>query len=235
MLDAHVRPFLAGPLDRLAALAIRWGWSAHGVTAAGFGLGLLGCVLIAADAPRTGLALILFNRLLDGIDGAVARRTAMTDLGGFLDILADFLIYAAVPFAFAVREPAQAMPAAFLMLSFVGTGTSFLAYAAVAARRGIVTAAHGPKAIYYLGGLAEGSETIFVFVLMGLRPDWFAVLAYGFGALCWVTTAGRVWSAIAAFGEGADVRAVVEPPAPPAPARGEGEDRAGPASAHPDF
>ena len=199
MLDAHLRPFIVPPLDRLAALAIRWGWTADALTAAGFALGVIGCILIAAGAPRTGLALILLNRVLDGLDGAVARRTAMTDLGGFLDILADFLIYAAVPFAFAVAEPSLGVPAAFLMLSFVGTGTSFLAFAAVAARRGIASATHGPKAIYYLGGLAEGSETIFVFVLMGLKPDWFAALAYGFGALCWMTTIGRVWAAVAAF------------------------------------
>jgi hypothetical protein len=125
-------------------------------------------------------------------------------------VVCDFLLYAAVPFAFAVAEPDRGLAAAFLIFSFVGTGVSFLAFAAVAARRRLSTERYGIKSIYYLGGLAEGTETVLVFILMGLRPDWFGALAYGFGALCWVTTASRVWRAGAALRE--------RPPTSPHPA-----------------
>lgn len=210
MFDARLKPFLDPPLDRAARLLAARGVSADAVTAAGALLGLLGCIAIAAGAYGAGLALILANRLLDGLDGALARRTRVTDLGGFLDVVADFLLYAAVPFAFALAEPDRGLAAAFLIFSFVGTGVSFLAFAAIAARRGLSTERYGAKSIYYLGGLAEGAETILVFSLMGLRPDWFAALAYGFGALCWITTASRVWMAGAALRE--------RPPASPHPA-----------------
>jgi phosphatidylglycerophosphate synthase len=201
MFDARLKPLLDPPLDRAARLLAARGVSADAVTAAGALLGLFGCIAIAAGAYGAGLALILANRLLDGLDGALARRTRVTDLGGFLDVVADFLLYAAVPFAFALADPDRGLAAAFLIFSFVGTGVSFLAFAAIAARRGLSTERYGIKSIYYLGGLAEGAETILVFILMGLRPDWFAALAYGFGALCWITTASRVWMAGAALRE----------------------------------
>ncbi|MGH7185704.1 MAG: CDP-alcohol phosphatidyltransferase family protein, partial [Pseudomonadota bacterium] len=167
-----------------------------------FVVGLGACAAIAVEAYGLGLVLILANRVLDGLDGALARRTGVTDFGGFIDTVADFLFYAGVPFAFAVADPDRALAAAFLILSFVGTGTSFLAFAAIAARRGMTTDRHGLKSIYYLGGLAEGTETILVFLLMAILPRWFEPLAYGFGALCWLTTAGRVWRGAAAFRQG---------------------------------
>ena len=65
--------------------------------------------------------LLLLNRLLDGLDGAVARAAGSTDLGGFLDITMDFLVYSAIPFAFVLKDPGNALAAAFLIFSFVGT------------------------------------------------------------------------------------------------------------------
>jgi phosphatidylglycerophosphate synthase len=144
-------------------------------------------------------ALIAANRIADGLDGAVARRNGISDLCGYLDIVLDFLFYAGVPFFFAVGRPAVAIPAAFLMFSFVGTGTSFLAFAAIAARRGLSTEARGRKSIYYLGGLTEGIETIVLFFLICFLPEQFALLAWAFGSLCWLTTACRIASAVEAF------------------------------------
>src|SRR5262249_14517713 len=144
------------------------------------------------------------NRLMDGLDGAVARRSGPTDLGGFLDIVLDFIFYAGFPFFFAVGRPEAALPAAFLAFSFVGTGGSFLAFAAIAARRGLQTEARGRKSLYYLGGLTEGTETIALFVTVCLLPDYFAVLAWAFGGLCWLTTAVRIASGVSAFGARAE-------------------------------
>jgi phosphatidylglycerophosphate synthase len=203
MLDAYVRPIFDAPLDRAAEALARRGVSANAVTGAGAALGLAACAALSLGAYEVALFLILGNRISDGLDGAVARRTAVTDLGGFLDTVADFLFYSAVPFAFALAEPQRALAAAFLILSFVGTGVTFLAFAAIAARRAMTTERYGRKSIYYLGGLTEGSETILVFALMALRPDWFEPLAYGFGALCWVTTAVRIWRGAILFRDSA--------------------------------
>jgi phosphatidylglycerophosphate synthase len=193
MLDARLRRLIDPPLDRLCAPLARYGLSANLTTAVGFAIGVAAMAAIARQAYGLGLGLLLLNRLLDGLDGALARRRGITDLGGFLDILADFIVYAGVPLAFALADPgANALPAAFLIFSFIGTATSFLAFAVMAAKRGITSELRGKKSLYYLGGLTEGSETIAAFVLACLWPGWFPSIAWVFGALCWLTTATRV-------------------------------------------
>ncbi|WP_146823601.1 CDP-alcohol phosphatidyltransferase family protein, partial [Escherichia coli] len=141
------------------------------------------------------LVVILLNRLLDGLDGALARRRGLTDAGGFLDISLDFLFYALVPFGFILAAPQQnALAGGWLLFAFIGTGSSFLAFAALAAKHQIDNPGYAHKSFYYLGGLTEGTETILLFVLGCLFPAWFAWFAWIFGALCWMTTFTRVWS-----------------------------------------
>jgi phosphatidylglycerophosphate synthase len=200
VLDARIRRLIDPPLDRCGAALARWGLGANVVTVGGFLIGAAAWGALAASAYWLALALILANRLADGLDGAIARRRGATDLGGYLDIVLDFVFYAGVPFFFAVGRPDSALPASFLVFSFVGTGTSFLAFAAVAARRGLTTQVRGRKSIYYLGGLTEGTETIGLFVLICVLPDHFDLLAWIFGGLCWLTTASRVLAAVQAFG-----------------------------------
>jgi phosphatidylglycerophosphate synthase len=193
MFDARLRKLIDPPIDRLCRPLLRLGVSANLATIVGFAIGLAAMVAIARQAYGLGLGLLLLNRLLDGLDGALARHAGISDLGGFLDIVADFIIYAGVPCAFALADPtANALPAAFLIFSFVGTGSSFLAYAIMAAKRGITTELRGRKSLYYLGGLTEGFETIVVFVLACLWPAWFPLIAWLYGGLCWLTTATRI-------------------------------------------
>jgi phosphatidylglycerophosphate synthase len=199
MLDARVRRLIDPVLDRIAAaLAVR-GLSANAVTLAGFVLGAASWPALALNAYGAALMLIAANRLCDGLDGAVARQTGASDFGGYLDIVCDFLFYSGVVFFFAVGRPDHALPAAFLIFSFVGTGSSFLAFAILAAKHGITTELRGRKSIYYLGGLTEGTETILVFVAICLLPDAFPWFAWGFGAACWLTTGVRVATAARTF------------------------------------
>ncbi len=199
MLDARLRQFIDPPLDRIGRRMARLGITANSITWTGFGVGIGAWVLLALGNYWGALALILLNRLADGLDGAVARHGRITDLGGYLDIVLDFLFYSGVVFFFAVGRPDEALPAAFLIFSFVGTGVSFLAFATLAAKRGITSAARGPKSIYYLGGLTEGSETIGLFVAICLFPDLFAWFAWIFGGLCWLTTSVRIFQAVETF------------------------------------
>jgi phosphatidylglycerophosphate synthase len=186
-----LRPVLDSAARRLAARGI----GADAVTWAGFAFGTSGALAIAYQNPTFGLVLVLASRLCDGLDGAVARQTTPTDRGAFLDITLDFLFYASVPLAFAVADPAaNALAAAVLLAAFIGTGSSFLAFAALAAKRGITSVAYPKKGIYYLGGLTEAGETLACFAAMCLWPSKFAALAYGFAALCLLTLATRVWS-----------------------------------------
>ena len=126
----------------------------------------------------------------------MARQSRLTDLGGFLDIVLDFIVYAGMVFAFAVADPARnALAAAFLLFAFMGTGSSFLAFAIMAAKRGLVDDLRGRKSLYYLGGLAEGTETILFMVARLPFPAIFPLLAWMFGGLCWLTTATRITAA----------------------------------------
>ena len=193
MLDRAAIAWLGPPLQALARHLVRLGVGADAVTLAGFAIGLGGAVAIAQQQPLAGLALLLASRLCDGLDGAVARLTTPTDRGAFLDITLDFLFYASVPLAFAWADPpANALPAAVLLAAFIGTGSSFLAFALLAERRGLKSTAYPNKGLYYLGGLTEATETLICFALMCLWPAHFALWAYGFAALCGLTVASRL-------------------------------------------
>jgi len=202
MFDAYLRPLIDPPLNRFASMIAGTDVSANAITVIGFLIGIGGAAAIAFDQLVVGIVLILLNRVLDGLDGALARRRGPTDFGGYLDITLDFIFYSSIPFAFAVLDPVgNGLAAAFVIFSFIGTGASFLAYAILAAKRNVSTDIRGKKSFYHLGGLTEGTETILFLLLCCLLPEYFTVLAFGFGALCWITTAVRIAAAKATFQE----------------------------------
>ncbi|MEF1219738.1 CDP-alcohol phosphatidyltransferase family protein, partial [Photobacterium damselae] len=169
--------------------------SANQVTITGFIIGLFTLPALAFQRYDLALIFIVINRLLDGLDGAIARRQGITDCGGFLDITLDFIFYSLVPFGFVLADPNNnAIAGAFLIYSFIGTGSSFLAFAIMAGKRNIESPVYKQKSLYYIGGLTEGTETIACFILFCLFPSYFSIIAWIFGALCWVTTATRIWA-----------------------------------------
>lgn len=193
MLDRLAVALLRPPVTAAARALARRGVTANQLTVLGFAIGLGAALTIALSAFVAGAALILLSRLCDALDGAVARQSRVTDAGGFLDIALDFVFYASIPLAFAVAAPAaNALPAAVLLAAFMGTSSSFLAFAAIAAKRGLTSVAWPDKSIYFLGGLTEATETLAVLLAMCLWPQHFALLAYGFAALCAITTASRI-------------------------------------------
>ncbi|MEP1931578.1 MAG: CDP-alcohol phosphatidyltransferase family protein [Roseibium sp.] len=193
MFDARLRPLIDPPLNKAGEYLAKAGVSANAVTLVGFGLGILAAIAIACGHTMIGFVFIALNRLFDGLDGAVARATHKTDLGGYLDITLDFFFYGAIPIAFAIQNPSvNALPAAALLASFYANGSAFLAFAIMAEKRKLSTEQRGSKSLYYLGGLAEGTETIALFFLMALVPNWFPALAWSFAAVCTVSASARV-------------------------------------------
>ena len=200
MIDRPATALIRPLLDALAKPLVRAGIAADAVTLAGLGLGLVAAGLIAAGLPLAGAAGIVLSRLLDGLDGAVARQTRPTARGGFLDISLDFVFYASIPLAFAVANPpANALAAACLLAAFVANGTAFLAFAVTAGQTGTISLAYPQKSFYFLGGLAEATETLVVFLAMCVWPQHFPWLAYGFAALCAISAASRVVAGWKAF------------------------------------
>ena len=200
MFDARLRPLIDPPLNAAGRWLARWGVGANTVTLTGVAVGIGAGIAAAQGAFGLTLLLILANRLLDGLDGAVARATRLSDFGGYLDIVGDFVFYAAVPLGFALAASANQLAAAVLLASFILTGISFLAFATMAAKRGLDTQAHGRKSFFYNTGLAEGTETILVFAAMALLPQYFAAIAYGYSALCLLTVLQRTLIAWQTFG-----------------------------------
>ena len=192
MLDTVTRPLINRPLNSAGRMLARRGVTANTVTIAGLLIGLLAAVAIAMHWFVAAFALIVANRIADGVDGAVARAGTPTDRGGYLDIVVDYVFYGSVPFAFAIADPVQnALPAAALLAGFCLTCASFLTFATIAAKRGLETEAHGRKSFFYSTGLVEGTETIAFFLLMTALPAWFPALAWIFAALCVLTATQR--------------------------------------------
>lgn len=202
MLDSHIRPYLDRATARLARRLAKAGVTANQLTAIGFVLGLAAALLIILGRPPLAAVLFLLGRLFDGLDGPVARETEATDLGGYLDIVFDFIVYAAIPLAFALHDPAaNALAATCLLAAIVANGAAFLAFAAIAGKRDLQTTAQGHKSMYFLAGLAEGTETVVLYTAMCLFPASFPVLAIAFAALCVASAIGRITIAIGLLSE----------------------------------
>jgi len=199
MLDHFSNKIIRSPLNFTAKQLDKLFIQADQITLAGFFLGIMSLPALAFQEYHLALFCIILNRIFDGIDGAVARIQGITDSGGFLDITLDFIFYSLVPFGFVLANPEMnAVAGAFLIFSFIGTGSTFLAFAVMAGKRNIENIgnpAHKQhKSLYYIGGLTEGTETIACFILFCLLPQYFSAIAYTFGFLCWLTTATRIWT-----------------------------------------
>jgi phosphatidylglycerophosphate synthase len=206
MLDGKARKLIDPPINAVASGIAGAGVSANGVTVAGFALGILAAVAIAMGWFWTGLIVLLISRIADGLDGAVARAGGTTsDFGGFLDITLDFAFYGAIPLAFVIYDPsANGVAGAVLIVSFYVNGASFLAYAVMEEKRqktgaGLIDSERGQKSLFYTTGLAEATETIAVFCIWCIFPQYFTQVAWVFAAIVFYTAFSRIMLAKAAF------------------------------------
>ncbi|MGX9416619.1 CDP-alcohol phosphatidyltransferase family protein [Vibrio sp. WJH972] len=203
MLDARITPLLNPFLVRIVQPVDKAGISPNQVSVVGFAFGLIAIPLLSMQMWYGALLFIVLNRIFDGLDGALARtQKSATSSGGYLDICLDFLFYSFVPLGFALADPAQfALPALVLVVSFVGTGSSFLAFAIVAQKFNIEKVQFKHKSFYYMQGLTEGFETIMLFVLCCLFPQYFSIFAYVFASLCAFTTVTRIYGGFSTIKE----------------------------------
>jgi phosphatidylglycerophosphate synthase len=190
VLDAEFRPLKS---RLLAPVAARLGTLPPLVlTAGGLALGLLAAATVVWGAPRVAVVWWLASRLLDGLDGELARsRKVQSDLGGYFDLLADFVVYAAIPLALAWHggDLAGWIAAAVLVSAFYVNSASWMYLAAVLEKRRSAT---GTTLIAMPAGLVEGGETIVLFAGMLLVPGAFPVLALAMAALVVLTVLQRI-------------------------------------------
>ncbi|OLF74643.1 hypothetical protein AWH60_08360 [Pseudoalteromonas haloplanktis] len=195
MLDKFVTPIIKPLLTPVVMLINKSGITANQLTVFGFLVGMFAVPLLAFEMWYGALIAIALNRILDGLDGALARyANQSSSAGGFLDITLDFLFYAAIPLGFILANPAQnAIAGAILLTTFIGTGSSFLAFAIAAEKFKLDKPQFKYKSFYYLNGLTEGTETIALFVAFCIWPQHFAIMASLFAAACAITIFTRIY------------------------------------------
>ena len=215
MLDRWSAALVRPALHAVATKLNSFGITPNQITVSGFFIGLLALPALATQSYLLALLFICINRIMDGLDGALARIQGTTDVGGFLDIVLDFIFYASVVAGFALAAPAtNALSACLLLCGFMATGSSFLAFAAIAAKQKIENPVYKNKSMYYLDGLAEGTETILFFIAMCLLPGYFPEIAAIFTALCVITAVTRILAGTHTFRQEQHLPSLEGTPAP---------------------
>ena len=197
MLDPPVRRALAPGLERTAAGLDQLGVHPIALTGVGWLVGVAACFAAGTGHWTFALVLWLLNRIVDGIDGPLARRRGATDLGGFLDLLADFSIYAGFVLAVGVERPEARVACLALLAAYYLSGTAFLTLSPLLERRGVTG---DGRSLLFVGGLAEGTETVLAYVAFCVFPGEAELIAWIFGAMVTVTVVQRVATGIRTLG-----------------------------------
>lgn len=192
MLDPVLRRALSPALDRTGSVLADRGVPPLALTGGGLAAGLGAAVAAAQSHWWTALILWLINRLLDGLDGPVARRRGSTELGGFLDLVADFTVYAAFVVGVAVAVPSARLACLVLLVAYYVSGTAFLTLSSMLERRGDQDVYDDGRSLRFVTGLAEGSETVIAYVLICLFPEHAGVLVWAFAVIVGLTAVQRV-------------------------------------------
>ena len=190
MFDPPLRRLLARPLDRVAAGMERLGVRPLAVTALGLLLGLGSAAAAAATLWSVALVLWLASRLADGLDGPLARRRGATGAGGFADICADVIVYGTTVLGVAVGAGGSRWPYLLVLLGYYANGTAFLAFSSIAEKTG--TQRDDGRSLSFLGGLAEGTETVVVHSAWLIFPSAAGGIAVAWGSWVMASAAGRL-------------------------------------------
>ena len=193
MFDRQIQKYTQKPLQYIAKLLLKF-ISPNNMTFIGFSFGVLMCVSIIIDQYLTAIIFLFLNRLSDGLDGVMARLQTPTPLGGYLDIVLDFLIYGGFVLSFGITEQNNTFLSMVLLFCYIGTGSTFLAKAAIMpSLTNQKLNEEIPKSFHYAVGLIEGTETILFMFLCLLFPSFFTYLASIFILLCLITTFFRIF------------------------------------------
>jgi phosphatidylglycerophosphate synthase len=148
-------------------------WKPNSITTISFIFGLLSLYFLYFNNLRMAFLLFLLNRIVDGLDGLVARETnRQTDFGGYYDIMTDFFIYSLIPLVIAWRldDPMIWILTAILLAVFYINGASWMYLAGLLEKEIYKSGEKGPTSLSMPRGVIEGTETIIFYSLMILLP-----------------------------------------------------------------
>lgn len=203
MFDELLRPLKDRVLSPLVT-AVGRRMHPNTITLIAFLFGAVSAVMAVMGWYMAGLILWIGNRVFDGLDGAVARAfDSQSDLGGYLDILLDFTVYAAVPAAFALSlDVRSAYLALILLLSvFYINGASWMYLSALLEKRKHGGGVRRQTSIRMPGGLIGGTETIIFYTLFFLLPGRIVLLFIAMALLTAVTVVQRLTWAVHHLGK----------------------------------
>ncbi|WP_026552711.1 CDP-alcohol phosphatidyltransferase family protein [Arthrobacter sp. H20] len=201
MFDTRLRRLLAPMLNRAAAaLDVPW-ISPNRLTGLNLLFGLASAGFAAAQWWFPALVAWVLCRVADGLDGPLARRRAAqpgsnhdAGQGGFWDISADFVVYGATVIGVAVGVTAQFgapwLPFLLVLFAYYINGSVFLAFSSIAEKNG--RQIDDGRSLSFLGGLAEGAETVLAHCLWLLFPAAAWQVASAWAALVMISAAQRI-------------------------------------------
>lgn len=170
------------------------------VTAASLLLGLGASVAGWQHAYPLGLALWVLSKLADGLDGTLARiRNQQSDLGGYLDILSDSLLWALVPLGLALGQPLPSNLISFglLLVGMYLNAGSWMYLAALMEKRQQGAKTTGEMTTITMPiGLMEGTESILVYSAFFIFPTILFQLFLLMASLALLTTLIRLFWAV---------------------------------------
>ncbi len=194
MLDQRARTLYGPAVGGVAARAANAGVSAGTVTALGLLVGVGSCVAAALGAWSLALPLWLANRMLDGLDGAIARRTGPSDLGGMLDFVCDFVVYAGFVVAVAIAVPDARLAATVLLAAYLLNNVALLSFASLIEKRDLPLG--DERSLRFTSGLTEGTETVLAYAAICLLPTHAGTIAWTFAGMVLITAGQRVAFAV---------------------------------------
>jgi phosphatidylglycerophosphate synthase len=214
MRDAALRRQKDRWLEPIATQALA-GVHPNSISAAALVVGLLAAAAAWQGMLWLGLLLWIGNRVLDGLDGVVARKYGkQSDFGGYLDLALDYVVYLAIPVAFVALEPSplRFWGGLLLISSFVLNLMSWSVLSAILEKRRWQAAARsqereGARAfgrqperqperqttVEMPPGLIEGAETIAFYTLFFLLASQVSFLFLLMALLVFFTAAQRIW------------------------------------------
>ena len=182
MFDRSIQRLIQKPLSFLGKFLLKI-LQPNQITFIGFFFGIVMCFLIFINSYFLAILFLFLNRLCDGLDGVMARQTSPSPLGAYLDIILDFIIYAAFVLVFSLENEINLLTGVFLLFTYICTGTTFLTQAIIQPQLDYSQQQDNvegeiPKSFIYASGLIEGTETIFFMFLCLIIPKAFPILGF---------------------------------------------------------
>ena len=191
MFDAPARRVIAqvitGPTRALGRLGI----SPNMLSVCGAVMGVGSALLVARQRPLLGLVVWLVSRVIDGMDGILARETNQaTPFGGYLDITLDMVAYSAMLVGFAFIHPEGGWVWAAILVGYLLVTTTTLALSSVLEREQ-ANIRENDRSLQFTPGFAEAGETTIVYALFALLPAFVTPIGWIWAAVCAATVVQR--------------------------------------------